>query len=105
LEYNIEVSEFISDALFQFPNKNLRGGLTIHEGKGPGRLEPDKDIIARFNSLGVLYDPNEILDVLVPVGKVDGEDIMSMDSPLSQKVMSLGRLIVKNEPLYPLNLS
>ncbi len=100
------MSELISDAIFRFPDKkNLRGGLTIHGGRGPARLEPDQEIIARYNSFGVPYDPNKIIDVLVPIKEVDGEDFMSMDSPLSQKGMYIGQFMIKNEPLYPLSLS
>jgi len=106
-EYNIHVSEFIADAIFQFPDRNIRGGLTLHREHEGGKLimlEVDKSVTNRLDDSGCGQEA-EIMDVLVPVPDIDGEDLMQMDSPVYQRGMDIGQFIVVNEPKSKINLS
>ena len=101
------MSEFISDAIIMFPDRNLRGGLTLHSEHEDGRLmkmEVDESVVNRLKKFGYSQEA-EIMDALVPISNVDGEDIMQMDSPVYQWGMEIGQFIVANEPKNKINLS
>lgn len=97
--------EFISDAIFLFPDRNMRGGLTLHVEQESGiMLEVDKSVVNRLEKSGCGQEA-KIIDVLIPVPNIDGEDIMQMDSPVYQWGMDIGHFIVANEPKSKICLS